>query len=177
MRIVVSGTHASGKSTLISDFHAAHPRYTVLGDPFDDIDSHDPSSAASFVAQLRVTVARLRESAGERSVIFERGPLDFLAYLTALEMLGRGDDALLARAHELVESSMADIDLIAIVPLDARHPIDLPDDEDPELREAMEDALLEALDDLERVGDMPSIAMLTGSPGERLVQLEQAAAL
>jgi hypothetical protein len=41
----------------------------------------------------------------------------------------------------------------------------------------MEDALLEALDDLERAGDMPSIAMLTGSPGERLVQLEQAAAL
>ncbi|NKF34763.1 hypothetical protein HER21_51015, partial [Pseudomonas sp. BGM005] len=76
----------------------------VLGDPFDDVDAPDPSSAASFVAQLRVTVARLRESAGESSVISERGPVDFLAYLTALEMLGRGDDAVLARAHELVES-------------------------------------------------------------------------
>jgi len=92
-------------------------------------------------------------------------------------MLGRGDDALLARAQELVESSMAHIDLIAVVPLDARHPISLPDDEDPELREAMENALLDALDDLERGGDMPSIAILTGSPGERLSQLEQAAAL
>ncbi|UUE20380.1 ATP-binding protein [Microbacterium sp. J1-1] len=41
MRIVVSGTHASGKSTLIADFLAAHPdflaarpEYLSLGDPF-----------------------------------------------------------------------------------------------------------------------------------------------
>ena len=102
MRIVVSGTHASGKSTLISDFHAAHPEYTVLGDPFDDVESGAPTGAASFVAQLRVTVSRLRESARESSVISERGPVDFLAYLTALEMLGRGDGALLSRAQEPV---------------------------------------------------------------------------
>lgn len=173
----MSGTHASGKSTLISDFHAAHPEYAVLGDPFDDIESEAPTGAASFVAQLRVTVSRLRESAGESSVVSERGPIDFLAYLTALDALGRGDDTLLSRAQELAESSMAHIDLIAVVPLDARHPIDVPDDEDPELREAMADALLEALDDLDRDGLAPSIVTLTGSPGERLALLEKAAGL
>lgn len=177
MRIVVSGTHASGKSTLISDFHAAHPEYSVLGDPFDDIESEAPTGAAGFVAQLRVTVSRLRETAGEGSVISERGPVDFLAYLTALEMLGRGDGGLLSRAQELVESSLTHIDLIAVVPLDARRPIDVPDDEDPELREAMESALLDALDDLERAGDAPPIVTLTGSPGERLTQLTKAAGL
>ncbi|MCS3444697.1 ATP-binding protein [Microbacterium phyllosphaerae] len=173
----MSGTHASGKSTLISDFHAAHPEYAVFGDPFDDIESEAPAGAASFVAQLRVTISRLRESAHLNAVISERGPIDFLAYLTALEMLGRGDGALLSRAQELVESSMADVDLIAVVPLDPRHAIAVPDDEDPELREAMADALLEALDDLERDGLAPSIVTLTGSPGERLAQLERAACL
>lgn len=173
----MSGTHASGKSTLISDFHAAHPEYTVLGDPFDDVESGAPSGAASFVAQLRVTVSRLRESARESSVISERGPVDFLAYLTALEMLGRGDGALLSRARELVETSMADIDLIAVVPLGPRHAIAVPDDEDPELREAMGDALLEALDDLDRDGLAPSIVTLTGNPEQRLAQLEKAAGL
>ncbi|MBP2380035.1 hypothetical protein JOF42_003530 [Microbacterium phyllosphaerae] len=173
----MSGTHASGKSTLISDFHAAHPEYAVLGDPFDDIESEAPAGAASFVAQLRVTVSRLRESAGESSVISERGSIDFLAYLTALDALGRGDDTLLSRAQELVESSMADVDLIAVVPLDPRHAIAVPDDEDPELREAMGRALLDVLDDLERAGDAPSIVTLTGSPGERLTQLEKAAGL
>jgi len=177
VRIVVSGTHASGKSTLISDFHAAHPEYTVLGDPFDDVESGAPTGAASFVAQLRVTVSRLRESARESSVISERGPVDFLAYLTALEMLGRGDGALLSRAQELVETSMAHIDLIAVVPLDLRHPIDIPDDEDPALREAMESALMDALDDLERAGGAPPIVTLTGNPQERLAQLERAAGL
>ena len=177
MHIVVSGTHASGKSTLVSDFRAAHPEFTVLGDPFDDIESDAPSSAASFVAQLRVSISRLREPAREGSVISERGPVDFLAYLTALEMLGRGDGDLLSRAQELVESSMARIDLIAVLPLDARHPIDVPDDEDPELREAMESALLDALDDLERAGDAPPIVTLTGTPDERLAQLEHAAGL
>lgn len=173
----MSGTHASGTSTLISDFHAAHSEYAVLGDPFDDIESEAPAGAASFVAQLRVTISRLRESAHLNAVISERGPIDFLAYLTALEMLGRGDGALLSRVQELVESSMADVDLIAVVPLDARHPIDVPDDEDPELREAMERALLDVLDDLERAGDAPPIVTLTGSPGKRLTQLEKAAGL
>jgi hypothetical protein len=177
MRIVVSGTHASGKSTLISDFRAAHPEYAVLGDPFDDIDSDAPSSAASFVAQLRVTVSRLREAAKDRSVISERGPVDFLAYLTALESLGRDDGALLSRAQELVESSMIDVDLVAVVPLDARHPIEVSEDEDPALRAAMDDSLLEALDDLERAGVAPRIVTLTGSPRERLSQLETAAGL
>jgi len=177
VRIVVSGTHASGKSTLISDFHAAHPEYAVLGDPFDDIESEAPTGAASFVAQLRVTISRLRESAHLNAVISERGPIDFLAYLTALEALGRGDGALLSRAQELVESSMADVDLIAVVPLDPRHAIAVPDDEDPELREAMADALLDALDDLERTGIAPPMVMLTGSPDERLTQLEKAAGL
>lgn len=32
MRIVVSGTHASGKSTLVSDFAVRHPDFVVLPD-------------------------------------------------------------------------------------------------------------------------------------------------
>ena len=38
MRIVVSGTHASGKSTLISDFALRHPEFVVLPDPFEALD-------------------------------------------------------------------------------------------------------------------------------------------
>jgi len=72
---------------------------------------------------------------------------------------------------------MAHIDLIAVVPLDLRHPIDIPDDEDPALREAMESALMDALDDLERAGGAPPIVTLTGNPQERLAQLERAAGL
>jgi hypothetical protein len=64
MRIVVSGTHASGKSTLISDFVQRHPEYEVLPDPIELIDeSWDAPSAAPSAAQLSVAAARLAPSA------------------------------------------------------------------------------------------------------------------
>jgi hypothetical protein len=152
MRIVVSGTHASGKSTLIADFLAHHPSYRLLGDPFDDVDADDASGPASFAAQLRLTAMRLAETAHERDVISERGPLDFLAYLTALDALGRDDGRLLPRAHEIVAKSLRHVDLLVLVPLDARAPIRVPDDEDPALREAMDEALLDIADELSADG-------------------------
>lgn len=174
MRIVVSGTHASGKSTLISDFHAARPEYVVLSDPFEDLDlDDDPSGERSFARQLRVTAARLQESTGCPSVISERGPLDFLAYLTALERLARSDGALLARATEIVEASMSAIDLIAIVPLDERRPIHVTDDEDRDLRLAMDEALVELVDGFERDGTLPLTVTLIGDPEERMRLLNE----
>lgn len=176
MRIVVSGTHASGKSTLISDFHAIRPEFRVLTDPFDDLDLDDPTGERSFARQLRVTASRVQESASWSSVISERGPLDFLAYLTALERLGRSDGDLLPRATALVEASMSDIDLLAIVPLEAARIIHVPDDEDPALRLAMDEALLELVDDLDRDGLLPRTITITGSPEARLRLLLEASA-
>ncbi len=89
MRIVVSGSHATGKSTLVSDVAMAHPGYTVLPDPFELVDEDDPASAGSFVRQLVVAAERLGEWAPGTDVIAERGPLDLLAYLRALDALGR----------------------------------------------------------------------------------------
>ncbi|MGW9159356.1 AAA family ATPase [Microbacterium sp. NPDC055665] len=167
MRIVVSGTHASGKSTLISDFHAVHPEYRTLGDPFEDLDLEEPAGEAGFAAQLRISTVRLQESSADDDVIAERGPLDFLAYLIALERLGRSDGALLARASRIVEESAESIDLIVVVPLDGERPIHVPDDEDPELREAMDQALQEIADDLEH-DDVVRVITVGGDAASRL---------
>ena len=35
MRIVISGTHASGKSTLIADFASRRPEFEVFPDPYE----------------------------------------------------------------------------------------------------------------------------------------------
>ena len=174
MRIVVSGTHASGKSTLIADFHAAHPDYRVLGDPFEDLDLDDPASEASFAAQLRLTASRLAETALGDDIIAERGPLDFLAYLTALERLGRSDGRLIARASEIVAGSLEPTDLIVLVPLDAHHPIHVPADEDPELRAEMDQALLELADEFEQEGAARFLTV-GGSPASRLGSVQAAA--
>lgn len=86
MRIVVSGTHASGKSTLLSDFALAHPELTVLPNPFELLD--EALGGGSLVAQLRLSAERLEDPELPESVIAERGPLDFLAALEAAVFTG-----------------------------------------------------------------------------------------
>ncbi|WP_392542059.1 AAA family ATPase [Oryzobacter telluris] len=175
MRIVVSGTHAVGKSTLVSDFALAHPTYVVLPDPFELVDEEDAASAWSFVAQLHVAAERLTEWGPGSDVVAERGPLDLLAYLRALDDLGRGSVApgLLATLEAGSAEAMGHVDLLVVLPLDPAAGIWVPDDEDPELREAMDAALLDLVEDPDLVG-AARVLELTGPPEARLARLTRA---
>ncbi|MEN2740876.1 AAA family ATPase [Microbacterium sp. X-17] len=176
MRIVVAGTHASGKSTLIGDFVARHPEYRVLPDPFDELadDLFDEPDARLFSAQLELAARRLVSLEDDVDVIAERGPLDFLAYLDALDRLGRRGRSREALSAGLActEQAAAHIDLLALLPLSERHPILVGEDEDPELRDAMNDAVLELADDPDLAGT--AIVELAGDRYARLAQLEEA---
>lgn len=176
MRIVVSGTHASGKSTLIGDFAAAHGAFEVLPDPFELIDAvGEEAEAGSFYAQLRIAAERLRRLSPGDHAIAERGPLDFVAYLDALDALRRPGRAPGLRPHatSMTETAMANVDLLVLLPLTTTAGIDVPADEDPELREAMNDALLDLADEPDLVGDA-TVVEITGDPAGRLAQLEAA---
>jgi hypothetical protein len=175
MRIVVSGTHASGKSTLIADFVAAHPEYRVLADPFDLLDETEDAGAASFVAQLRLSAARLARLAPAEAVIAERGPLDFLAYLDALDVLGRPGVTrdLLRSAAETTARAMAQVDLLVLLPLTSADDIRVPADEDPALREAMDDSLREFADDPDLTAGA-RVVEIVGPPEQRCRLLEEA---
>lgn len=172
MRIVVSGTHASGKTTLIADFAAAHPEFEVLGDPFELVDgATEEPDAGTFFAQLRFAAARLADEDVRAQVIAERGALDFVAYLEALDALGRPTRSreLLRRGAELAAAAAVHVDLLVV--LTPEPSIHVGQDEDPELRAAMHDALLELVDDGDLVGDAP-VVELGGDPATRLAGLE-----
>ncbi|MBF4550745.1 AAA family ATPase [Pseudoclavibacter sp. VKM Ac-2888] len=176
MRIVVSGTHASGKSTLIGDFVAAHPEYRVLPDPFEELldDRFDDLDAALFSRQLDIAAHRLAELPEGSDVIAERGPVDFLAYLHALEALGRPgrSRAAIRRGAALTRHAAERVDLLVLLPLAYRDQISVSDDEDLELRDAMNDALLDLAAEPELSG--PRVVELTGDRAERLAGLEAA---
>jgi len=175
VRIVVSGTHASGKSTLISDFALRHPQFTVLPDPFELLDeSGDVPSAGVFASQLRVTADRLTKETHGGDLIAERGPLDFLAYLLALaDLTGRPlDDGLLERATARTTEALRTVDVLVVLPLTARDPIHVSADEHLDLRAAMNDILLELLDDPDIIGEEIRVVEVTGTPGERLAAVE-----
>lgn len=177
MRIVVSGTHGSGKSTLIADFAARHPSFDVLDDPFEDLEDYtvDDLAAPLFGAQLELAAGRLPQD-GAADVIAERGPLDFVAYLVALDRLGRrgrSDRALRAGTRRAEEAAQR-IDLLVVLPLSEAQPIAVGDEEDQQLRLAMNDALLDLAGDPALAGS--TVVEITGSHSQRLDQLERSVA-
>jgi predicted ATPase len=174
VRIVVSGTHASGKSTLIADVALRHPGWDVLPDPFELLDdASDGPSAAMFAAQLRLSADRLIDETST-DVIAERGPLDFLAYLVAwAELSGSAlDQQVRQQATALVVAAMRTVDVLVVLPLAARDAIHVSADEHLELREAMNDVLLEMVDDPELIGDHLLVREITGTPAERVAAVE-----
>ncbi|GAA4388048.1 hypothetical protein GCM10023153_02950 [Ornithinibacter aureus] len=169
MRIVVSGTHASGKSTLVSDLVMTLPGYASLGDPFDLVDVDDPACAASFLAQFEVSVERLAELPRGACTVLERGPLDFLAYLEALGALGRSTvaPAALDRLRATAAQALEGVDVLVVLALDEGHGIWVPEHEDPELREAMDRHLLDLCADDDLVAGVGQVIEVAGSPQDR----------
>lgn len=178
MQIVISGTHASGKSTLISDFVMRHAEFEQLPDPFELIDEiWDQPGVAMFTAQLRIAASRLIPE-GQRPAhllrIAERGPIDFLAYLVALEEIGRANvnDALFSSARSSTIAAMSCVDLLVVLPLTADDPFEPGVEEDRELRSAMNDALLDLVDDPELIGDRTTAVEIFGDPDQRCSSLQ-----
>lgn len=108
MRIAVSGTHCTGKTTLIEAFIAAHPDfdyepepYVALVEDYGEDFSSEPL-IEDYLRQLEFYVERVGHYSASDKVIFERSPLDFLAYILALKILKRDalDQALLCRHGE-----------------------------------------------------------------------------
>lgn len=180
MRIVVSGTHASGKTTLIDDLIAAHPEFERWSDPFELVDDAlDEPDASTFFEQLVSSARRLMATdAAIRLVIAERGPIDFLAYLAALESLHRPGRsvALFDRGLQLTSTAMRRVDLLVVLPLHHRDDLPVADDEDPELSATMDEALLELVGDLDLVGERTRVVEVAGDRSARLAAVERAIA-
>lgn len=150
MRIAVSGTHCCGKSTLIEKFLRAHPNYAHEPEPYAALveDYGEEFSAEpcvdDFYRQLEFNVDRLRHYSCDTRVIYERSPVDFLAYILALKDLKReeADSGFFTMALELALVGIRSLDLIVFLPLDSADGIDVPDLEDPKLRRAVDSRLV-----------------------------------
>ena len=171
MRIAVSGTHGCGKSTVISDFLEACPEFEHEPEPFEWLDeTPDVPGADSFFAQLRISVQRLQTYPAGVHVIAERCPLDFLAYLMALEELDRDNAApeLTRQAWAMFPEAMRHVDVLALLPIEERRPFPIPESEDLQLRQSVDAILLELADDGDLVGERVSVAEVIGTRSERL---------
>jgi hypothetical protein len=182
VRIAVSGSHGSGKTTLVEGFAAAHPAYRAVPEPYETLTEagsafSDPPTVDDYLEQLDHSIAALlaTESGGE--VIFDRCPVDFVAYLrVAGRRIGEGEAFDVEDVLDEVRDAVATLDLIVFLPLSKTAVLEA---EYPALQRAVDRELREILSEdslsLFEAG-APRVAVLRGSPTERLRALERAVA-
>lgn len=154
MRVAFSGAHRTGKTTLIGSVAAALPAYAVVDEPYHllEEDGHelsDPPSPDDFALQLRRSLDLLSTSPAD--VLFDRCPLDFLAYLAATDPDFDPADAL-----DDIRRIISRLDLILAVPIETPDRIPVPA-EDRRLRRRVDALLLPLLLDDPHAFEIPTI--------------------
>lgn len=132
MRIAISGTHRVGKSTLIEALAEHLPAYRVIDEPYALLEEEghelsDPPTIEDFEVQL----GRSLEIAEDlpRDALVDRCPLDFLAYLRALD-----DEYDIDPWLDAVRDAMATFDLVVAVRIESPDRITVSSSEDRHLR-------------------------------------------
>ncbi len=129
MRIAISGTHFMGKSTLIEDFIKRHPDYQSEIEPYYKLqDEQSIPSLDGFLEQLDYSIKQLNECANEDSIIFDRCPVDFLAYAMCIldqDDLDVNTSEVSERFPEMKEA-LNHLDLIVFLPMSKENPIEYP---------------------------------------------------
>lgn len=168
MRVAISGTHGTGKTTLAEALCARLPGHALSDEPYYLLEEQGyefafPPSSEDYRAMLACSIQTLRSSPATGTV-FDRSPLDYLAYLSA-----QG-----AEPSEQVEATalrhaLATLDLLVIVAITPETERHLPAAELPGLRSRVNDALLELVydDPLDAWADVP-VLELSGPLDDRL---------
>ncbi len=167
MRIAISGTHFSGKSTLVGDLADALPNYSIVEEPYfllaeEGYEFAEMPSVEDFELQLERSIECLDEN--EPHVLFDRCPADLLAYLLTHSDAEAFD---LARWLPRVRAAMGKLDLVIFLPVEGRDRIALPSSEDAALRMQVDAELKEIL--LEDSFDLDvEVIEVTGARNERV---------
>jgi hypothetical protein len=135
VRVAFSGSHRVGKTTLIEEVAKQLPAYTVIDEPYRVLEeagyeASDPPSVEDFEHQLRTSIELVGESPA--NALFDRCPLDLVAYLEAI-----GGDVDI----DEIRDAMTALDLIVVVPIEIPDRITVAAHEDAGLRRRVDERL------------------------------------
>jgi len=180
VRVAVSGSHGTGKSTLIAAFVDLRPEYRYEPEAYetlaDDIPltSSEGPSPEGLRSLLDFTIAAISERS-EACVVFERSPIDYLAYASACRDAWSGPTTreFLAAAVPAVRTSLRHLDLIALLPVSDA--VRARPDEDERFRKRVDERLRRALidDDFDLFDDrdLPRVVELSPLPARQIAEL------
>ncbi len=183
MRIAISGTHFIGKSTLIEDFIKKNPHYKCESEPYyklQDEESMELSlepSLDNLLEQLEYSINRLNECENEDNIIFDRCPVDFLAYAMCVldqDLIDINDSEVSERFPEMKEA-LSHLDLIVFLPITKENPIEYTEENPTYRKEADENfkkIYWDEICDIFPEYDPPKIIEISGDRITRIKQLE-----
>jgi len=195
MRIAISGSHSLGKSTVVNDWVAAHPEFRREEEPYRALALNGPyeilfreaSTRLHNGIQMYYNISRVyRYSSPADDVIFDRAPVDYLAYsqYTANQGSTDIDSAFVASMVPAVRESLDHLDILAFVPKSEAWPVEMEADGIRPVDHAYRDEVDVIFKQIYREGRfavMPSVhpplmLELVGSRHQRLDQLREAIA-
>jgi len=132
MRMAVSGTHFIGKSTLIEDFVMKHTNYKSESEPYYHLQNEKSMelslepSLDSMLEQLDYSINQISECTNEKNIIFDRCPVDFIAY--AMCALDQDDidinDSEISERFPDIKAALNNLDLILFLPITKQNSIE-----------------------------------------------------
>src|SRR5580704_13938293 len=161
MRVGITGTHGTGKTTLAGALCARLPGHVMAEEPYYLLEEEGyefgfPPSLEDYRALLARSLRSLSSPPPLPRVVFDRTPLDYLAYMAATGADPSGEASAAA-----LQPAFASLDLLVITLITPQTEQALPAAEMPRLRSEMNDALLElARDDPQDAwGDIPLLEL------------------
>lgn len=153
--MAVSGSHGTGKSTLIAAFLERRPEYVhepeafeVLADEIALTASEGPT-VDGLEALLRYTLLLVEDDAAGSRVVFERSPADYLAYAAASRRgwTARARADFIERHAPAVRAALRRLDLVVLLPVCRGGPIATRAGEGGRFRRRVDEELRRALVD------------------------------
>lgn len=171
MRIAISGSHATGKSTLIAELARSLPSYVTVEEPYDTLVTLGHAFAERPIPadfeQLVLESCRSLTRRKARHVLFDRCAADYYAYLLTIDAGSVVTDT--ALFHDVADA-MARLDLVVFVPVERPDRIRVDASESPKLRRRVDESLREMFAaDAWGLG-IPTLEV-TGTPVERSAQV------
>jgi hypothetical protein len=184
MRISISGTHFIGKSTFIDDFIKVHPDYIHEIEPYyqlqeeQNIEFSEDPTLECLLEQLDYCIKRLDDFSNQPNVIFDRCPIDFVAY--SMDIMKRSginlNDSVVSERFPNIKEALENLDLIVFVPIIQEHESDYIAQEDWAYRKAIDKYFKKIYRD--EIYDVfpsynhPKIIEIWGNRQERIEKLE-----
>jgi hypothetical protein len=161
MRIGISGTHGTGKTTLAEALCTHLPGHITADEPYYllEEEGHEfdfPPSPDDYRALLARSLRCLSDPPPRPGIVFDRTPLDYLAYLVAIGVdVEQGADA------PAIQTALARLDLLVLTVITTETEQTLPTPELPGLRARMNDALLDLVyaNPLDAWGEVPVLEL------------------